>query len=242
MITKVNYKLSPLDGKPKQILIAIHGFAGDANSSTIQELADKLRKDNVLVVSFDLPCHGDDKNTMPLDLDLCYKYLDMVVSGVKKEYDLPISFFATSFGGYLLLNYLKNTKYNFANAKIILRAPAVYMDEILVQKILPEHNYQLKDLQNGVVDLGYEKPLLVANKFLTQLEKDKITTINTNYFYNIIQGKKDNIVDYKQNQKLFRRYPKNYKFYYFPKADHRFKNEGELTKIVEIVENILVSK
>lgn len=224
--------------KVKHVLVAIHGFGGDAESSTIAKLATDLAEHNVAVVAFDLHCHGADTSQGNLDLNKCFEYLESVMCYVERHFACPISFFATSFGGYLLLNYLKDkpNKYN----KIILRAPAVYMDEILVNKILPEHGYTKNDLESGVLDLGFERNLYVDITFYNQLLHNRLHLPNPNYFYHIIQGQKDNIVDYKQNELFFNE--SKHKYYYFPNADHRFKKDGELDKISNIVETILFKK
>ncbi len=219
----------------KKVLITIHGFAGDKESSTIKEIAKKLTKGNTLVVAFDLPSHGED-NTK-LELKECYDYLDRVIKHVISSYNNDISFFATSFGGYILLNYLNKTNIKFN--KIILRAPAVFMDEILINNILKEHGYTKDDLNTKNINLGFEKELMIDKSFYNDLLNNKINNINNEYAYNIIQGKKDDVVDYKKNEEFFKGNAKNYRFFYMENADHRFKNKGELESIVNIVSSIM---
>lgn len=219
----------------KKVLIAIHGFAGDKESSVVRAIANKLTEKNILVVVFDLPSHGED-NTK-LELKECYDYIDRVINHVISSYNNDISFFATSFGGYILLNYLNKTNMKFNN--IILRAPAVFMDEILVNKILKEHGYTRNDLNDKKINLGFEKELIIDKQFYNDLLDNKIKDVNNEYFYNIIQGKKDDIVDYKKNEEFFKCKAKNYKFYYLDNAGHRFKNKGELEEIVNIVDSIM---
>lgn len=219
----------------KKVLIAIHGFAGDKESSVIEKVAISLTKKDILVLAFDLPGHGEDYEK--LDLKECYDYIDRVIKYTISSYNRDISFFATSFGGYLLLNYLNNTKIKFN--QIILRAPAIYMDQIFINKILKEHGYTVKDLNNKKIDLGFEKELIVDERFYNDLVKDKIHKVNNEYTYNIIQGKKDDIVNYKENEKFFKNNIKNYNLFYIEKADHRFKNPGEVETIVNIVNSII---
>lgn len=192
----------------KKVLIAIHGFAGDKESSTIEKIAISLTKKDILVIAFDLPGHGEDYEK--LDLKECYDYIDRVIKYTISSYNRDISFFATSFGGYLLLNYLNNTKIKFN--QIILRAPAIYMGQIFSNKILKEHGYTVKD---------------------------KILNVNNEYTYNIIEGKKDDIANYKENEKFFKNNIKNYNLFYIENADHRFKNQGEVETIVNIVNSII---
>lgn len=223
----------------KRALIAIHGFAGDSQSSAIYEVAKSITQKDYAVIAFDLPAHGEDEKRICTIAD-CFAYLDKVVDYVCNQYTADISFFATSFGGYLLLNYLNKTNHKFKN--VILRAPAVFMDSILLHKILPMHGYSASDLNNGSVNLGFERELNIGKAFYDDLVKHRLHKPNNSYDYNIIQGKKDDVVDYKQNDKFFRKNAMKYHFYYLDNADHRFKNPGELQEIVKITESILFNK
>lgn len=222
----------------KQILICIHGFNGDSKSSVISALKDELSNYNIEVLTFDLPCHGEDKNTN-LKLIDCQNKLSNFVNSIIQNNDCPISFFATSFGAYLLLNYLNTSQYKFD--KIILRCPAVFMDKVLNNKILPMNNFSYNDLKNNKINIGINRTMFIDNNFVKELKNSQIKNINNNYFYNIIQGKKDAIVDYKENELFFNNLSLHHKFYYFENANHRFKNKGELEKIIEITKNILIN-
>ena len=229
-------------GEIQQVLVCLHGFAGDSESSVILELANNLNKKNVLVVTFDFPCHGNDDAFRILNLNECFNYLKIVDDYIKNEYkDVDFSYFATSFGAFVLLNFLQHTNY-FYN-KIILRAPAIFMDRILKDNILPGHNFDLEDLKAHPLNLGLDKQLMVDWKFYQDLINNSLENFRTNKFLYIIQGKKDNVVDFKENEAFFEKCcSPNYKIIYFENADHRFKNEGELEEIVQIVEGLLVNK
>lgn len=223
----------------KQVLVTIHGFAGDSDSSVICALAKEMTKDGFLVISFDLPNHGKNITNKPLKLSDC---LDLVkkVHDFALNYKVPVSYFATSFGAYLLLSLLDELN---PTGKVILRAPAVYMGKILSDVILPENGYNVKDLDNGSINLGYQSSLYVDKKFLLDLQKNSLKNISYKTPLYIIQGKKDDTVDWKQNEKYFNlNTAQNVNYYYFDNADHRFKNYGELEKIISISKNILLSK
>ncbi|MEG1582077.1 MAG: alpha/beta hydrolase [Clostridia bacterium] len=228
------------NNKVEQIVVAIHGFAGDSKSSVIYALANELTKYNISVIAFDLPCHGEDQTQGRLSLQKCLEYLNEVEKLVKERYfNIPLSYFATSFGAYLLLNHIKNSelKYN----KIILKSPAIFMDEVIKNKILKEHNYTLQDLKKQQLNVGFEKDIFIDFNFYNELLVNKLDKFSTKNYFNIIQGKKDNIVDWKQNERFFKRFCKNnYIIKYFETADHRFKEDGELEKIVSITKDILL--
>lgn len=228
--------------KPTEVVIMVHGFAGDKESSVICALGEELSNSGIQVVSFDLPCHGADVKNEYVNATDCMLALTKVVNYVEEEFDtLKISFFATSFGGYLLLNFLSinQEKYN----KIILRAPAVNMGEILEKVIIPEHGFSVKDLNKGI-NLGYENPLLVNKAFLDELKNNdlfKKFKENLNE-YHVLQGLKDDVVDVKSVLKFLKENigGERCNFYPFENADHRFKNPGELEQIIKITKDILI--
>lgn len=220
----------------QQVLITLHGFAGDKDSSTIFALAEELTKCGVLVFAFDLPSHGADKDNSPLKLSKCFEYVSSVIQYIKKEYKgKPISFFATSFGGYLLLNYLKSNKVDCKH--IILKSPAIFMEDVLQENILNEHGYSLCDLKEDI-DLGFERPLLVNSEFLEELKENTLKNCSFDKHIDIIQGDKDNVVSVADNEKYYKKHLRSYNLYYIKNADHRFKNPGDLDRVVEIVKDI----
>jgi esterase/lipase len=106
--------------------------------------------------------------------------------------------------------------------------------------ILPEHNFTTEDL-NKTIDLGYENSLLINNRFLSDLENTSLEKAQTtNNFIYILQGKRDEVVNPSDNDRFFNKYyPNNHKFIYFENANHRFKNPGELEKIISDTLSIL---
>lgn len=224
------------DENPCHILIGIHGFGSDCNSKVLNFVANQICKDGVWVVCFDLPAHGMDKNKI-LTLKKCTEYLKKVTD-LFSTYNCPTSFFATSFGGYVLLNFLQTTDHNFQN--IILRSPAIFMDQVLENCILPDHGFCIKDLQNKPIELGYTKKICINYQFLQDLKSQKILSINKKQNYFVIQGKKDNVVDFKKNEVFLKKHCKNCKFFYFDNSGHRFDKSEELNQIVDIVKNIIL--
>lgn len=116
-----------------------------------------------------------------------------MVDCVKTEYEnVPISIFATSFGAYLFLNYLKNSTIDFKH--IILRLPAIFMDEVLINSILPDHNIFPKQLLSKIA---------VDHNFLQSLKDNKLTNHVFTKHIIIIQGDKDNYVDILKNKQFY---------------------------------------
>lgn len=239
-------KINNLDTKiylpnktPKEVVVGVHGFSGDKESSVLIALAKELNKNNIALVTYDLPCHGANDNTKYLNLDTCINSIGEAVEYSKSTFkNVPISIFATSFGSYLTLAYL--SKHSEKINKLILRAPAIYMSKVLEENILPFNGFSSEKIEN-VINLGYEQPLYIDKCFINDLRNlnlEQLPLIN-NFIY-ILQGKNDDIVDPKDNAKFFNKYYKNkHKFFYFETADHRFKHPGELEKIIEITIDVL---
>ena len=238
-IKNVNSKSFYPNNKIEKILLCLHGFAGDAESSAITYLAETLCKKGVLVISFDWPCHGNDKDNNCLILKKCFKYLKIILDEIKTKYNkIDISVFATSFGSYVLLNYINKNNVNFEN--IILRCPAIFMEEILVDKLLPEHGYTLSDFDKFKnINLGYSRNIYINKNFLKELQQNTLSNTYIEQKIDIIQGNKDDIIDIKKNEKFFNTNLRNYKLYYIDGANHRFKNPGDLDQIGNITKNIL---
>lgn len=227
------------DNKPNEVVIGIHGFSGDKESSVLIALAQELTKTNKALLTFDLPCHGENDNTKPLNLRECINSINSVYEYVNENFkNTDISVFATSFGGYLTLAYLSENQKNLH--KLILRAPAIYMYKVLTENILPFNGFTAEEI-TAPVNLGYEKPLLIDKDFITQLNNFSLENTNPtqNNIY-ILQGKKDNIVSPEDNENFFKKfYPNKHKFFYFENADHRFKKPGELNRIIQLTLEIL---
>lgn len=227
------------ENEPNEIVIGIHGFSGDKKSSVLTALAHELNKINKALLTYDLPCHGENDNIKPLNLNECINSINLVYEYASENFkNTDISVFATSFGGYLTLAYLsKNHK---KLHKLILRAPAIYMNKVLLENILPFNGFNPEEITTPV-NLGYEKPLFIDKEFISQLNSLNLEKENPtqNYIY-ILQGKKDNIVNPEDNETFFKKfYPNKHNFFYFENADHRFKKPGELNKIIQLTLEIL---
>lgn len=234
--TKIYYPEQAIN----QIIIGIHGFGGDKESSVLIKMAESLKNTNIALLTYDLPCHGENENNKSLSLKDCLNSVKEVYEYVKTNYaGIPISFFATSFGGYLLLNFLQENEINLN--KIILRAPAIKMAKVIKDVILPEHGFSVSDLNTNPVNVGYEKECFIDARFVEELQEyDLNKNYNKNYFLNVLQGKKDTTVSPADNEEFFNaKCINNYKIYYFEEADHRFKGAGEIERIIEITKQIL---
>lgn len=70
----------------KEVVIGVHGFSGDKESSVLLALSKKLTANNIVLITFDLPCHGENDNSNPLDLNSCIQSFGKVLDYAKTTY------------------------------------------------------------------------------------------------------------------------------------------------------------
>ncbi len=234
--SKNNYKIPIKEFKPNKIekvIIACHGFGGDKESSAIDLLAQKLIKENIMVIAFDFPSHGESNAKGEEYLvHNCINDLITVEEYIAKEYSQKsIGIFATSFGAYITL--LKINQYSNNYFSIVLRAPAICMDKIFENSIIREN---IRDFQKrGYTILGYEKELKVSYNFYEELKNNQLFKIyNKNEELLIIQGTEDNMAPIEDSIRFIREKNTEGKIEKIIGADHRMKKEGELEKAIDI--------
>ncbi len=230
---KIDCKLW-LPKKVSRIIIAVHGFAGDKESGAIASLAEEMVKKDTLVVALDLPGHGTSEvDGDALTLENCLNDITSVEEYYHEQYkDAKLSYFATSFGAYLVLLKLirKPQKYD----KIVLRCPALKMDKIFVHAILREPMEEFK--KRGYTIVGYERELKVNYTFYEELENTQIFELfqkDENEIL-IIHGDKDDTAPIEDSYAFQAKYQTAMKV--VKGADHRFKKEGELEQVIAYAE------
>lgn len=237
------YRISIIEYIPKkmdEIFIACHGFGGDKESSAIELLAKTVNKMNIGVVSFDFPAHGESEVDGDfLTIENCINDLEFIEKYVKEKFNInKINIFSTSFGAYItLLKIIKNdADYN----KIILRAPAIKMNEIFKNYLLQED--LSKFYERGYSIMGFERKMKVYTEYLKELEDNEIIDLyNDKKDILIIQGDEDNVAPIKDTYEFVEK-NKNIILKVLPRADHRMKKEGEMIQVMEWVKEYLKEK
>ena len=245
MYTKLNGSKYQIDCKVwepekiERIIIAIHGFAGDKESGAINILAEKMLKHNTMTVALDLPGHGTSEvDGDLLTLENCIEDIQIVEDTYKQKYpNIKINYFASSFGAYLLLLKLSKEPNNLN--KIVLRCPAICMDKIFKNAILKEPFHVFKE--RGYTVVGYERELKVNFSFYKELEENQIFQKyqEKNNQILIIHGDKDDTAPIEDS----RRFQKEHdtEMIVIKGADHRFKKEGELEKVVQFAKEFYLN-
>ena len=210
-----------------KVVLGVHGFAGDKESSMLFELAKGIESFEGALVCFDFPAHGEScADESKLTVENCINDLLSVAKWIDDNYPSAEKYiFATSFGGYISLL----SSDGLANYKMILRAPAVTMPKVLLESVLkltPE-DFESK----GSVACGFERKIQLPYSFYRNLTQ--YDPFAKDYFNDtlVIHGDKDDIVPLK-DVKNFVRNRENIELFVIKNADHRFKNEGEVEQIV----------
>ena len=121
----------------KKIAIYCHGFG--ENKDRINQHYEILNNNNIGIISFDFPCHGEDKQENSyFTLDNCINYLDSVIN-YSKKYNVPILLIGSSFGGYIILSKINKSNEKFE--KIFLKFPAVNFYECIKRKLNIDIDY-----------------------------------------------------------------------------------------------------
>lgn len=239
---KSGYRIAFKESIPvgsKAVIIAMHGFCGDKESSCISALEEAVLKDDIGLIKFDWPGHGESEaNGDQLTIDNCLSDIDSVVEYARDASPgAKIIAFATSFGGYLTLLYYCRNRDVFDY--IILRSPAINMYRVLTNNIL-NHDTLSQIEQNGFINYGFERDLKVTKNFLEELKNNDINSLLENVDLpnvSIIHGTDDDLVPF-EDSKVFAA-DHGCKLYPVEGADHRYKKPGELDKVIGIAMSII---
>lgn len=233
-------------GPIRRVLIGVHGFCGDKDSSVIAAVAEEMGFYQTATISFDLPGHGE--SPLPgrsLNLENCHRSLMTAVDLARELYPAAEEWciMATSYGAYITLLAMDELKDLLGHIKLTLRAPAVRMAETFLTMARCSQEQLLK---KGRVVCGFGKKMEIPYSFYEELA---IHNAMANYDMPmmILQGDQDDIV-LPRDVEFFRLLNEQAKLVMFPGTDHRFKGEGELDMIVDLArdwflcEDVLLSE
>jgi alpha-beta hydrolase superfamily lysophospholipase len=213
------------EGEPGQIILGVHGFAGDMESSVLKKLGEALCEAGKALICFDFPAHGS--STAPdshLRVDACQEDFRAMAAYIRSTYPgKEYGVFATSFGGYITLLCADF----IPDFRMVLRAPAVTMAETFIRKIIPCSREEFLDSAGAWC--GFERKMFVSRAFYEDLLENPPEIPPCPLL--ILHGTEDDVIYFEAVRKIADTYP-NVTLIAFPGADHRFKNPGEAQKIV----------
>ena len=226
--------------REQAVLLCLHGFAGDKYSSVIQALADEMSPRSVRVVTFDWPGHGSSPvDGASLTVENCMSDLNSVIRNIRLSVlddSTPIFLFATSFGGFLGLNYI--ARYPDVFSKVVLRSPALNMPDTYRSFLSEEDIHSLET--GGVVNMGFDRELLLGSTFCEDLCQHRIEPdmFPTGIPGMIIQGDMDDVVSPLDSVDFAER--NSLRLHMINGADHRYKKPGNLDEIMDITVRFLL--
>lgn len=230
--------------QPDSIEMAVlygHGFGGHKETKAAERFADSYlaKYKNAVVIVFDWPCHGEDAKKN-LSLDDCDTYLRLVIEYAKEQLGAKTLFaYATSFGGYLFLRYIR--EYGNPFQKLALRCPAVNMATVLRCGIMtPEDEKKLSRGKDAL--LGFDRKIKISPEFVKSLIASDITILDYTPFCNdvlILHGTKDELVPLEEVG--FFAETNMIEFIPVEGADHRFLDQTKMyfaiNKIIDFFES-----
>lgn len=223
-------------GAAEQVILFVHGFGGDSKSSVIKDITQALQPKNIAVVTFDLPCHGENNYGMAsFSVKNALGYIGTIEEHLLNMFHVKtINYFSNSYGAYLTLLHFKNT--NNHVSKAILRAPAILMPKLFEHKILNFQGVTLSKFEtNQVATLGYGKKMQVPYSFYTELKENDIFNypfLNAIY---ICQGDQDPVIDLNDIKAFAAKNKKSVALEVFEGSNHSIKHPHEMPRLIEIV-------
>lgn len=122
-----------------KIVIYCHGF-GENKESIYKNHVEILNQNNIGVIAFDFPAHGEDKcKYQELNATNSLEYLNIVYNYLYEKYNVPLCLMGSSYGGYIALCYIKYFAKKFN--KVFLKYPAVNFYENLMNKLHFSEDY-----------------------------------------------------------------------------------------------------
>lgn len=222
----------------RKYVIALHGFAGSMESWAITALAERLTEQDTAVISFNFPGHGTDEQDELFSLVNCIRDFQDVTDHMNICYPDTVwqGVFATSFGGYITLNALQMIP---GSVRIVLRAPAVNMQDVFARIVEREVSGMAEYRKTGHVQLGYERKLQVPYSFYTELCSHDVFHTDHKRPMLLIHGDCDDVVlpgdtiAFCERNPLIVRKP-------IAGADHLFRKDGELPQVIDAAVNWLM--
>ena len=223
--------------KIRRCVLFCHGFGGHKDNSAAEKFAQRLmtKHPSCALVTFNWPAHGDDVKKK-LHLADCDAYLQLVAEHVAEKYAPEgLYCYATSFGGYLTLQYIAEHGSPFR--RIALRCPAVDMYGVFTRAIIGPAEQALLEKGKDIA-AGFDRKVLISRSFLDDLQRNDIRKLDFLDYaedIRILQGTADEIVPYEQVRQFAD--DQLMEFVSVAGADHRFRHPGTMeTAIKSILE------
>ena len=215
------------EGVATGIILGVHGFAGDMESSALSALAASAVEKGTALLCFNFPAHGTSyAKDSDLTIENCKKDLLLLADICRNEHPSAEKYlFATSFGGFISLL----CSGRLADFRFVLRAPAVTMPNHLLTDMLqttPEAFAECK-----VIECGFERKIMLSYDFYEELQQNCIMDQTFDFPMLIVHGDADDVVPHSDIQKFCMQNTRA-ELCVIHGADHRFKKKGEIDLVI----------
>lgn len=212
----------PNNWNKKHLIIACHGFDSNKDTEGNLMLEKSAESKGVAFARFSHPYHGERRNN-PDDLTVenCIEDMIKVENEIKKRFPgTQIGICSTSFGAYLTLVRLK--KYPNSFSSIILKSPAIKMDEILINELIDD-DFETFKKQGYSIRYKKETPMTVRYQFYENLKNNRIFDLGMYREKMLIyHGLEDDTAPY-EDTKLFADLNSGIKLISLENEGHRFR-------------------
>lgn len=227
----------------KATVFILHGFLG--HCGLLNKLIKELIDANFAVAVFDLPGHGLSSG-QPTAIDDFAQYtqsLDDFLKIVKTRLHGPYHIIGHSTGAAVIMDYLLEEKEDCFD-KVILAAPLEHSNWWTLSKIcFSISRFFCDNLPRIFSKVSSDRDFLRFIKYKDPLQSKKVSIKWINAMFNwdkriteakpfgrkvfIIQGTKDNIIDWRYNIKFIQSKFKNCRVEYIKNGRHELFNESE---------------
>ena len=223
----------PENWNEEKIVVACHGFNSSKDSEAMMLIEKDLQQYGIAYARFSWPYHAERRiDPDDFSVEKCIEDLYLVENAIKEEYPkTKIGIYANSFGAYLTLLRLKRKKHDFF--AIVLRAPAIKMDEIL-ELFMANINIEEIKKYGYILDKSDKKSMKIKYEFYEELKENRISQLGEYKEKMLIyHGTIDDTAPCKDTIE-FANNNKNVKLVLFENESHRFSMEKLLQADKEI--------
>ena len=231
----------PDNWNEEKLIICCHGFNSGKGSESYNSICNALLDKSIACVRFSLPYHAerriDVNKADDFTVENCIEDSELVEKNIRERFpNTKIGLIATSFGGYLTLLRLK--RYQHSYFAVILKSPAIRMDEILKNSLASEE-FEFFKRQGFGYDKNTQKKMKINFSFFEELENNQIMdSPNYNEKILIYHGTIDNVAPF-EDSKEFADINENTTLVPLEGEQHSLSKEGLERFCDEVVKYIL---
>lgn len=192
--------LTEMPKTPEGIVIMIHGFESSKECRSGQLLLRRLPPAGFGVICYDQPGHGTaEARQERVRIGACMDSLARVEAYCAKQYPgLPVYYFASSYGAYLVLLYVSKRRHK--GTKLFMRSAAVNMPDLFF-KADPDprmvRDLKTKGYFTPNMELG--NPVKVSKGMLEDLRANDLPTVfaaadHRDMAFEMVHGEEDAVI------------------------------------------------